>query len=1392
MLRLLTIAFLFLFKTALAQLHGVYTISYKFPPSSTNYRSINAAVADMVTGTRTDTTVFNNGPGVNSHVVFLIDSGIYNERVKVPPISGATDTSTITFDGGINNATTRIISFEANTGDTAYTFLIAGASYIRVKNVSVQSTGAYANTVQMLSGTKNIVIKNCIIKPYTATTKQANLTQNYGIAFSNTLAVTSNGKFDSICIDSNYFSGPRFGIQILCSASNPSYNIRITNNFFDNVSGTAININNTNGVKIQNNNIVLSMDASTAINLNGCKSVAVYPLTINCNKIYGFTQHGINLNTCNISSAYPAFIINNYVKSGVYNQTMGGINIGTAGCHNTKIYHNTVVIDNNNQDNSSACMKVSNGSQLDIRNNQFIVSNGQSLAVPLYINTPSNISYLDYNNYFKKDVGTGNLIYLGAWYNAANYRYAAGFDSNAYDKDPIIINEYKTRRQCLTGILTSVDMDIEGQTRNSIQPTLGAYEIYAKPNDLGIVKLLSPLPPINFGLNDVKCLVYNFGLNDIKNFNVSYIYNGGSVISRFVTDTAKACDTLTVSFSTAQRINISGGDSLLKTFTSLALDSNKTNDTLYRFFATALNGTYTIGSAPANFPSINSAVTALNTRGVSGRVIFNIKPGTYYEQIVLGNISGVSAINTVTFKSLSNNKDSVTIRYSPTLSSTNYVVNLSGSAYINLKYLTIKNDNASFGTVVLLSSGNYMDTIQNCLITTVNVSSGLSQFSLIRSISSDSFIYILDNLLLNGSKGINFDILVNNYNQLHIYRNTLLNNALGVFIRQSKNVFINANIINNQFSYRSFNGIYLQSVLNSYFSIAYNKIYIVHDLGYVDKVIPQKGSNGITVVEAKMDTFNPAKIYNNVVNITKSGTSIIDNNGPSHAANALTIVWSNNIDIYFNTFNVDLYYSSPSGGYAGTVYFNNPSVTLSCYKLIFKNNVVSNLADTAVTIKWVIAWDAGNFISCNADYDLYYSHGLSYSPAAYSYFLTSYRTYQSTRGYDSNSVISHPCYIDSINNLQPNPVNPYSWYLNGMGTHKIDLQYDIDSNQRPINRVNGAPDIGAYEFTPYVSPPDIFPVASTGNALQHNFVAFADTIAKIIWPNTWSIPSGYALKYYPGMFPNISNNYGRMNSVFSFSDTNTFYSFDLELKYRKPQLGNIANESSLKIANKVVSSSPWSTLTTSTVDSVYRVLKISGYSNLGKFSATDQNNPMPIKLINLAGVKQNKDVLLFWQTAWEQNSSHFILEYSYDAKNFFVLTKIKAAGNSTTLNKYNFIHTNAFNKNVEEIFYRLKMFDLDGAYEHSNTIRISNTDAPEASVFPNPFTDNFTVRLISQKPSTAEIELFDLNGKRVYFYTYQTEEGLNNIKLAPQIQNGMYFLKLTVDSKTTFYKILKY
>ncbi len=75
-----------------------------------------------------------------------------------------------------------------------------------------------------------------------------------------------------------------------------------------------------------------------------------------------------------------------------------------------------------------------------------------------------------------------------------------------------------------------------------------------------------------------------------------------------------------------------------------------------------LSGPYTIGGAGPSYSTIQAAVTDLQAVGVSGAVVFNIRAGTYNEKILLGgNITGSSAINTITFKAENGDSSSVII-----------------------------------------------------------------------------------------------------------------------------------------------------------------------------------------------------------------------------------------------------------------------------------------------------------------------------------------------------------------------------------------------------------------------------------------------------------------------------------------------------------------------------------------------------------------------------------------------------------------------------------------------------------------------------------------------------------------------------------------------------------
>ena len=85
-----------------------------------------------------------------------------------------------------------------------------------------------------------------------------------------------------------------------------------------------------------------------------------------------------------------------------------------------------------------------------------------------------------------------------------------------------------------------------------------------------------------------------------------------------------------------------------------------------------LSGTKTIGSG-GDYSTFTAAVNALTSQGVSGAVTFNVLTGTYTEQITIGQISGASGTNTITFQSQTGVAANVTLQFTPT-SSNNYVV----------------------------------------------------------------------------------------------------------------------------------------------------------------------------------------------------------------------------------------------------------------------------------------------------------------------------------------------------------------------------------------------------------------------------------------------------------------------------------------------------------------------------------------------------------------------------------------------------------------------------------------------------------------------------------------------------------------------------------------------
>ena len=98
---------------------------------------------------------------------------------------------------------------------------------------------------------------------------------------------------------------------------------------------------------------------------------------------------------------------------------------------------------------------------------------------------------------------------------------------------------------------------------------------------------------------------------------------------------------------------------------------------------------------------------------------------------------------------------------------------------------------------------------------------------------------------------------------------------------------------------------------------------------------------------------------------------------------------------------------------------------------------------------------------------------------------------------------------------------------------------------------------------------------------------------------------------------------------------------------------------------------------------------------------------LPVELISFTGKKQTNSNMLYWSTASEHNTSHFIIEKSEDGVVWIGIGQVQSAGNSTQQLDYSLE-----DKDVSQVinYYRLRQYDIDGADDMYGPIAINNRD----------------------------------------------------------------------------------
>ena len=325
-------------------------------------------------------------------------------------------------------------------------------------------------------------------------------------------------------------------------------------------------------------------------------------------------------------------------------------------------------------------------------------------------------------------------------------------------------------------------------------------------------------------------------------------------------------------------------------------------------FSQTMSGTYYIGQYAPTYKTIMSAVNALSANGVSGPVLFRIYSGTYDEKIIIPQISGVSATNTITFESYTKDSTQVIITNSNSNNSQNYVIYLNGADFIKLRNLTIDPDELGYGRGVRLDNGCNNVSFLNCFF------KGGGSFWMLYSLNSvDNNIEVFNNYFFESSVAIYFygetnqaekGLVINNnfftnqifsaitlkYNEnAHIYKNRVeasasnTNYRVGIEANETVNpIRISSNIIKIQGCYQ--NNTEAIFISNQFYNSKYalidnNNIQGVCHSGIYCGTTDCKIFNNSIILEGNkatsclyLSSFGKNKVFNNILINNGSGT----------------------------------------------------------------------------------------------------------------------------------------------------------------------------------------------------------------------------------------------------------------------------------------------------------------------------------------------------------------------------------------------------------------------------------------------------------------------------------------------------------------------------------------
>jgi hypothetical protein len=165
-------------------------------------------------------------------------------------------------------------------------------------------------------------------------------------------------------------------------------------------------------------------------------------------------------------------------------------------------------------------------------------------------------------------------------------------------------------------------------------------------------------------------------------------------------------------------------------------------------------------------------------------------------------------------------------------------------------------------------------------------------------------------------------------------------------------------------------------------------------------------------------------------------------------------------------------------------------------------------------------------------------------------------------------------------------------------------------------------------------------------------------------------------------------------------------------------------------------------------------------------------NPLPVELLSFSAVAVELDALVTWSTASEFNNDFFVLERSFDLKNWSLIATIIGHGNAISSNSYSY---RDIAPATGIVYYRLYQQDFNGIgkYIAQSAVNLAQNNW---IVFPNPGNGEWNLHS-NQNLENVNFQVFDLLGRPVNTDIYVSGNSAQIV--LSTYYSGTFFIKVS-------------